>query len=208
MANVCVSLAGISLRNPTVLVAGIMGTNAELLCRVGKCGAGAVTGISCSLEPRSGAVNPCLLELGGALLNCVGLANPGVEAYCIELSKAVGASDVPVFGSVAGSSVEEFGLLAERVAAAGVVAVELNLGAHSCFGRRVWNLEEIGKVVEGVKSRVKKPVFVKLAPSLGLVDNAMVAEAAGADAITAVHSFGPGMVIDVESGTPVLSSRA
>ncbi|MEW5955130.1 MAG: dihydroorotate dehydrogenase [Candidatus Micrarchaeota archaeon] len=213
--DVSTKIAGVGLRNPTVLAAGILGTSADLLCRVAKCGAGAVTSKSCSLEPRDGHPNPTALDWGEGLINAIGLANPGAEEEVKELRKAVAKAGVPVFASVFGKSPEEFAEVAARVVEAKPALVELNVSCPNVsgdarFGGRLFAFDAklVAKITEAVKNRVSTPVSVKLSPNApDLKEVAQAAEDAGADAITACNSFGPGMVIDVETGKPVLSNR-
>ncbi len=64
------------------------------------------------------------------------------------------------------------------------------------------------EVVSAVKAVIDVPLIVKLtpqAPDIGGV--AKACEDAGADAICAINTVGPGMVIDIESRTPVLAFK-
>jgi len=59
-------------------------------------------------------------------------------------------------------------------------------------------------VVTGVRRETRRPVFVKLSPTLANIgDAARVAADAGADGITVVNTI-PGLLIDVEHRRPVL----
>ena len=69
--DLSVSLCGVRLANPLVLASGILGTSAELLERVARCGAGAVTSKSCGPAPRAGHPNPTVLDWGHGLINAV-----------------------------------------------------------------------------------------------------------------------------------------
>ena len=55
-------LLGLSLRNPIVLASGVLGTSAELLARVARSGAGAVTAKSAGPIPREGHPNPIAVD--------------------------------------------------------------------------------------------------------------------------------------------------
>ena len=59
-------------------------------------------------------------------------------------------------------------------------------------------------VVEAARKETRRPVFVKLSPTLANIgDAARVAADAGADAISVVNTI-PGLVIDVERRRPAL----
>jgi dihydroorotate dehydrogenase (NAD+) catalytic subunit len=48
------------------------------------------------------------------------------------------------------------------------------------------------------------PIWIKLSPNENLVEVGKAAEAAGADAIVAGNTMGPGMIIDIDTYKPVL----
>ncbi|RLC05830.1 MAG: dihydroorotate dehydrogenase, partial [Deltaproteobacteria bacterium] len=63
-------------------------------------------------------------------------------------------------------------------------------------------------VVAAVKKVINVPLIVKLTPqALNIGDIAKACEDAGADAICAINTLGPGMVIDIEAKMPVLSFK-
>ena len=51
------------------------------------------------------------------------------------------------------------------------------------------------------------PVFVKMSPHPNIQEIALAVEAAGADALVMINSFGPCMGIDVETGLPLMGSQ-
>jgi dihydroorotate dehydrogenase (NAD+) catalytic subunit len=207
-------IAHVRLRNPLVLASGIIGTSAALLERAARCGAGAVTSKSCGPVSRAGHANPILLDWGGGLINAVGLTNPGVEAEVEILAEArrrLAPLGVPLFASIFASTVEEFGEVARIVSQARPDLVEVNVSCPNVgseFGEPfAADCASAAAVTEAVKRNVECPVSVKLAPNVP--DIARIARAvveAGADVITAINTM-PGMVIDVDSGRPVLTNR-
>ena len=82
------NLLGLTLRNPIVLASGILGTSADVLERVARAGAGAVTAKSCGPTPRAGHPNPVAVEWGHGLINAIGLSNPGAEEEARMLAEA------------------------------------------------------------------------------------------------------------------------
>ena len=106
---------GLKMSSPLVLASGIIGTSAGLLERAARCGAGAVTSKSCSLEPRLGHPNPVAVEWGGGVINAVGLTNPGAdeEVHLLREAKAcLELLGIPLIASIFASSVEQFGQVA------------------------------------------------------------------------------------------------
>ncbi|MBN1337247.1 MAG: dihydroorotate dehydrogenase [Deltaproteobacteria bacterium] len=201
------------LDNPLVLASGVLGTTASTLAFVAAHGAGAVTTKSCSLEPRTGHPTPIVAPVVGGLLNAVGLSNPGARAMAGVIRAFRARSSTPVFASVFGRDPQEFAQVTAILAEAEPHLVELNVSCPNVaseygtpFGA---DARATARVVEAVKARSGRiPVSVKLtiaAPSLREV--ARACREAGADAITAINTVGPGMAIEIRSRRPILSNR-
>ncbi|MBN1645815.1 dihydroorotate dehydrogenase [Candidatus Woesearchaeota archaeon] len=209
--NISVNLAGIKLKNPTVLASGIVGISRASLRYAAANGAGAVTTKSITPEPRKGHPAPIILTYEGGMINSVGLSNPGIDNIDDEFKdlKSVGA---PVLGSITGRTPKEFGMLAEKADKMDFTALEVVLscphtpGYGTMAGLSTPELTE--KITRIVKARTRKPVFVKLSPNvMGLVELAKAAERGGADGITAVNTAGPGMMIDIKTYKPILGGK-
>ena len=213
--DLSVELCGVRLRSPLVLAAGILGTGAELLARVAKSGAGMVTTKSCGPSPRAGHPNPTVLDWGHGLINAVGLANPGVdqEVRVIEDAKRLLAHlGVPLVASIFAETVEGFAQVARKVAEAAPDFIELNMSCPNVateMGRPfACDAGDAARVTAAVKQVTSIPLIVKLSPNV--TDIATIArsvEHAGADAIAAINTLGPGMIIDIHAGRPVLSNK-
>lgn len=203
------------LRNPFVLAAGILGTSAALLERVARAGAGAVTSKSCGPTPRPGHPNPTVLPWEGGLINAVGLANPGAEAMVDVLRDArerCHPLGVPVIASVFGDTVQAFGEVTRTIEAAAPDGYEVNIScpnvAEELGQPFAADPEQAARATAAVRAATHRPVIVKL--SANVADICAVARAvvdAGADAIAAINSLGPGMLIDIRARAPVLANR-
>ena len=202
------------LHSPLVLASGIIGTSATLMARAARSGAGMVTAKSCGPTPRLGHPNPVALDWGGGLINAIGLTNPGAEHEAVllaETKRALQPLGVPLIASIFAGTVQEFGEVATIVARAEPDLIEVNVSCPNVgdeFGTPfAGSPESAAAVTEAVRRAVKIPISIKLAPNVP--DIARIAAAvveAGADAITAVNTV-PGMIIDPDSGQPVLSNR-
>ncbi len=203
-----VSLNGLNFRNPLILASGILDETGATMVRVAKSGAGGIVTKSVGVEERSGYTNPVVYELPGerGILNAIGLANPGIDAYRDEFEIALTAG-VPIIGSIFGSSPEEFAYLAKKMEEYGANAVELNL---SCPHARGYGMEVgvdkklVREIVQEVKSAVRIPVWAKLTPNthnlLGIAESA-----SEADAFVLINTV-RGMAIDINARRPVLSN--
>jgi dihydroorotate dehydrogenase (NAD+) catalytic subunit len=208
VAELRVRLAGIDLRNPFLLASGIWGESGESLAGAWRAGAGGVITKSIGSEPRLGYPNPTIeaYERWG-LLNAMGLPNPGIEEYPreIEVARRAGAT---VIGSIFGGTPEEFARLATRMAATGVVALELNLSCPHAegFGTEIGSTpEDVEKVVRAVTQAVSVPVIAKITPNTSdAAGLARAAERGGAAAVSAINTL-RAIAIDVQLRRPVLA---
>jgi dihydroorotate dehydrogenase (NAD+) catalytic subunit len=112
-----------------------------------------------------------------------------------------------VFVNVVGNSVDDFvAVVGGLDETAGVDAFELNV---SCPNVKSGGLEfgadpvALAALVAATRSCTRKPIFVKLSPTLGagIVDAAKVSVDNGADGLTLVNTM-PGLVIDTERRKP------
>jgi len=213
--DLSVSIRGVRLGNPLVLASGILGTHASLMLRVARAGAGAITAKSAGPLPRSGHPNPSCVDFGGGLLNAIGLANPGAadEATLLAETRArLRPLGVPLIASIFADRVETFGRVAAQVAEAEPDLLEVNISCPnvaSDFGEPfAGSPTSAAAVTAAVRQAVALPIVIKLAPNvpdLGQIARAVVD--AGADAICAVNTM-PGLLVDLESGQPVLANRS
>lgn len=210
-----VSVGDLSFRNPIILPSGTAGYGHELegvvdLDRVG----GFVTK-AVSLAPRPGAAAPRVSEFAGGMINAVGLANPGVAAVCADHLPwlATHHRGTRRLANIIGFAVEEFPEIIERLDLAidagrpALDGYELNV---SCPNTKAGGVEfgadpkALAEVVARSRAATKRPIFVKLAPTLTDIGGAAkIAADAGADGITVINTI-PGLVIDLESRRPAL----
>jgi len=204
-------IAGLKLRNPTMLAAGILGISGASLLEVIENGAGAVVTKSLGLKPREGYANPAVVQVNCGIINAMGLPNPSINDFADEINQVKQRrKDVPIIVSVYGFSAEEFAQVAHKAEKIGADAVELNVSCPHVekTGSEIGqNPRLVREVVEKVKASVKKPVILKLTPNVA--DIAQIAEAgvkAGADAVTAINTV-RAMKIDVETTQPILANK-
>ncbi len=207
--DLSVNLPGLDMRNPLMLASGILGVTAETLVRALEEGAGAVVSKSISLEPREGYRNPTVIAVECGYINAIGLSNPGYKAFLREIER-IRDKDLPIVVSLFAEGPERFARLAEKFENSSAKAYELNLSCPHVkgVGLEIGHDEEmVKKIVRSVKAVSKKPVYVKISPNLpDVVEIALTAEKAGADAITATNTI-RAMAIDVDAAKPILSNK-
>jgi len=204
-----IEVAGLKLRNPTMLAAGILGLTSGTLREVAQAGAGAVVTKSVGLRPRKGYKNPVVVQVECGLINAMGLPNPGIHAFkeVISETKDLG---IPLIASIYGFSPEEYAEAASIAVSAGADAVELNLSCPHVGGTGTEICQDpaiAAETVQKVDENMNEPIIVKLS---SLVSNiAEISEAvfeAGADAITAINTV-RAMAIDIETARPILANK-
>lgn len=209
MPELSVKIAGISLRNPTMLASGFLDETGGSLLRVFRAGAGAVVTKSIGPQPRTGYPNPTVVELDIGMLNAVGLPNPGVEEFRDEVKVALDGGAV-VIGSVFGKDADEYVDVARRLGSYGVAAIELNLSCPHAKGlgtEIAQSTEAVREFTAAVKGKVNVPVFPKLSPNVAdIASFAQAAEDGGADSIVAINTV-KAMAIAPELRIPILSYR-
>lgn len=205
-----VTAAGIDFQNPVLLAAGTAAYGRELSSVVRLDALGGLITKAVSVERRHGARSPRVAEFEGGMINAVGLANPGVDEVRTEhlpwLAQNIRRARVLV--NVVGNRAEEFATVVSMLDDSPAVSgYELNV---SCPNVRAGGMEfgaddaSLRDVVTRARAATKKPIFVKLSPTLqDIGKSAQTAADAGADGISVVNTL-PGLVIDVETRKPVL----
>lgn len=218
------SLAGIPLRNPVLLAAGTCGYLDELADVLDLARVGAVVTKSITRDPREG--NPTWRIVDdrrhGGMLNAIGLANLGIDAFEREFGPRIAASRAPVIASVAGFSIDEYVGVAGRLGAIpGVAAVEVNVSCPNVHGGCEFGADPplLRELVGALRNALPRtPMLVKLSTaSMGSI--LALARAAiegaggsggpqgrpGADALVIGNTV-PAMAIDVRTRRPRLAN--
>jgi len=205
-----VTVAGIDFQNPVLLAAGTAAYGRELARVIDLDALGGLITKAVSVEPRQGAPAPRVAEFDGGMINAVGLANPGVEEVRSDHLPWLAANlrRARVLVNVVGNRSEDFATVVSRLDDSAVVAgYELNV---SCPNVKAGGMEfgadpqSLRDVVTRARAATRRPIFVKLSPTLvDIAKSAQVAADAGADGISVVNTI-PGLVIDVDSRRPAL----
>lgn len=211
MSSQVIQIGSLTLKNPVLTASGCFGYGLEFDDFFDVSMLGGICTKGLSLLPRPGNAPARICETPAGMLNAIGLANIGVEAFCRDKLPTLRERGVTVIANIFATSVEDFVALAQRLdQEPGVAAVELNVSCPNVthggieFGR---DPRLAAQVTAAVRSATKLPVWVKMSPEAGdLVAVARACEAEGADAISAINTI-RGMVIDVEKMRPKLKNR-
>ena len=211
MANLSVNIAGVEFKNPVITASGCFGFGKEYekLYPLSRLGGISLKGMT--YAERAGNPVPRIAETPAGMLNSVGLQNPGVDAFLANELPYLKDKGTVLIANAAGSSVEDYCALVERLSDSDIDMVELNISCPNvkqggaAFGVAC---DSAAHVVKEVRKVCKKPLMVKLSPNVtDIASIAQAVEAEGADAISLINTLF-GMRIDIESRRPVLAMNA
>lgn len=194
------TLAGLALRNPIIAASGTCGYTGELAQAANLASLGAITTKSITALPREGNEPPRMVPTRVGMLNAIGLANMGLDAFLEREVPRVRSVATRVFVSVAGHTASEFVSVARALDATGEFpAIELNVSCPNTLTGRTFAADPnaLHDLCAQVRAEVRNAkLFVKLPPDMA--DPCAMAEAAirgGAGALTLCNTM-PAMAID------------
>lgn len=203
------SIAGIYMNTPVLTASGTFGFGEEFADFVDLSRLGGVMVKGTTLKPRRGNDGVRITETPKGMLNCIGLENPGVEIFLQETLPRIAKYDMNVIVNISGSTVEEYGILAEMLDVPEVAAIELNVSCPNVKeGGIVFGTDPkaAAAVVREAKAHTQNPVILKLSPNVtDIVTMAKAVEAAGADVISLINTL-LGMEINIHSRKPTLGN--
>jgi len=208
MANLSVALAGLNLKNPILTASGTFGYGQEYEDFMDLSRLGGVVTKSITKEPRAGNPPFRVTEVPGGMLNSIGLANVGMEAFVKEKLPFLRKIRTRVIVNIAGNSVNDYETVVSRLdREEGIDAYEINLSCPNVkeggltFGK---NPAEVFRITQNVRLHTKRPLIVKLTPNVTSIgDLAQAAVEGGADILSAINTL-VGMAVDVKTRKPIL----
>lgn len=209
--DLSVDVGGLRLANPVLTASGTFGYGLEYDAFFDVAWLGGICSKGLSVAPRAGNPPQRIAETPAGMLNAIGLANVGVEAFCTDKLPILRARGVTVVANIFATTIEDFVHLAERLdREEGVAALELNVSCPNVDkGGLEFGVDPVAaaRVTAAVRAATKLPVWVKMSPEAGdLKAVARACEAEGADALTAINTI-RGMSIDVHTRRPRLANR-
>jgi dihydroorotate dehydrogenase (fumarate) len=195
------SYLGLELRNPLVASASPLSRTVEGIRRLAGAGVGAVVLYSLFEEQvrQEAEQNARLAEAGTdsfpealSYFPSEAETDPGPRAYLSLLQRGAAAVDIPVIGSLNGSTAGGWSGYARAMQDAGAAAIELNIyyvpGDPNISGRDVEqrHVDILGQV----KAKVSVPVAVKLSPHFSSTgEMALRLDQAGANGLVLFNRF-------------------
>lgn len=211
MGRLTVNLAGVTFKNPVMPASGTAAYGQQMAQQLDLSALGGLVIKSTTAEPKAGNPRPTTAETTAGWLNAIGLKNHGIDNVLADKLPwlATHYPDLPIIGSVAGASFDEYVAVARKMASApNVKLLEINISCPNvdhgglAFGTDPATVRALTKAIVAA---VDKPVFMKLTPNVtDIVPIALAAEAGGAAGLTMINTL-TGMGIDLATRQPILA---
>jgi len=206
-----VRVGELELNNPVLTASGTFGYGLEQQGYFDVAELGGICTKGLSLAPRDGNRPPRICETAGGMLNAIGLANVGVEAFCRDKLPLLRERGITVIANIFATSPTDFAALATRLdREPGIAALELNVSCPNVdHGGLTFGIDPAAAaaVTRAAYEHTRLPLWVKMTPEAGdLCAVGLACEQAGASALTAINTI-RGLAIDVESWRPKLFNR-
>ena len=199
--------------NPIFTASGCASSGQELSQFFSLSEIGAVVTKSIMIKPRTGRMTPRMAETPSGMLNSIGLQGPGIDVFLEKDIPWLVANNSKVVVSIAGESVDEYGVLARRLRAVqGISAIEVNISCPNVENRGqvfACHPDTASAVIESVRRNIggELPIIAKLSPDVtDIVEIASSVIKAGVDGLALINTL-LGMVIDLNTMQPKLGGK-
>lgn len=206
----CVSICGVEFKNPVIAASGTFGFGIEYGAFFDVSLLGGISSKGLTPKRREGNPSPRIAETPAGMLNAVGLQNPGIDEFVGEILPKMKKLGTVIIANVAGSSVEDYALMTEKLRNTEADMVELNISCPNVKeGGVAFGVDPkmVERVTKAAKKNCAQPLIVKLTPNVSNIsDNARAAEAGGADAISLINTL-TGMAIDPVARRRIIANK-
>ena len=199
-----IKIRDIEFASPLLTASGTYGYGHEVQDLVEINEWGGIITKSVTRYPREGNPPPRITETSSGMLNSIGLANLGVDKYCIEIIPFLNKLKTQVIINIAGSTIQDYLETLEILESANGqhMGFEVNISCPNVkkggmeFGVNAKLTEEL---TAEMRKRTDKLLIMKLGPNVTHIEDiARAAESGGADAVSAINTV-VGMSIDIQS---------
>lgn len=199
--------------NPIFTASGCASSGQELSQFFSLTEIGAIVTKSIMTKARTGRATPRMAETPSGMLNSIGLQGPGIDAFLENDIPWLVANSAKIIVSIAGETVDEYGVLARRLRAVpGISAVEVNISCPNVENRGqvfACHPDTATAVIESVRRNIggELPIVAKLSPDVtNIVEIAQSVINAGVDGLALINTL-LGMVIDTNTMKPKLAGK-
>ena len=199
-----------TLKNPVMTASGTCGYGDDLDAIIDINDYGGIVTKSLSREPRAGNPPPRIVETPSGMINSIGLANIGVEAFLKQKKPALKKYRGQLIVNIAGKTKQEFldviKILEEE---SWIKGYEINVSCPNvkkggiAFGT---DPDVLFRLTREVREATNKFLIIKLSPNVtDIREVAIKVQEAGADAVSLVNTF-YGAAIDIHTWKPKINS--
>ena len=199
--------------NPIFTASGCASSGQELSQFFPLTEIGAIVTKSIMTKARTGRATPRMAETPSGMLNSIGLQGPGIDVFLENDIPWLVANSAKIVVSIAGETVDEYGVLARRLRAVpGISAVEVNISCPNVENRGqvfACHPDTATAVIESVRRNIggELPIVAKLSPDVtNIVEIAQSVINAGVDGLALINTL-LGMVIDTNTMKPKLAGK-
>ena len=195
MADLRIKIGSVDFKNPIFVASGTYGYGTEVSELADITVLGAIVTKSVTRYPREGNPPPRIVETPSGMLNSIGLANIGVEAYIKKMIPLYEELKTPIIMNIAGSTEDEYCEILEltELVSSNIVGYEINI---SCPNVNAGGME-FGvdcDLTEQLTTRLRKLtdrlLIMKLSPNVtDIATIGVAAEKGGADALSAINTL-------------------
>ena len=195
MADLRIKIGSVDFKNPIFVASGTYGYGTEVSELADITVLGAIVTKSVTRYPREGNPPPRIVETPSGMLNSIGLANIGVDAYIKKMIPLYEELKTPIIMNIAGSTEDEYCEILEltELVSSNIVGYEINI---SCPNVNVGGME-FGvdcDLTEQLTTRLRKLtdrlLIMKLSPNVtDIAAIGVAAEKGGADALSAINTL-------------------
>ena len=195
MADLRIKIGSVDFKNPIFVASGTYGYGTEVSELADITVLGAIVTKSVTRYPREGNPPPRIVETPSGMLNSIGLANIGVEAYIKKMIPLYEELKTPIIMNIAGSTEDEYCEILEltELVSSNIIGYEINI---SCPNVNAGGME-FGvdcDLTEQLTTRLRKLtdrlLIMKLSPNVtDIAAIGVAAEKGGADALSAINTL-------------------
>ena len=208
--NTAYSLGTLQMKNRVQVASGTFGYGNEAARFTDLSRIGGIVTKSVSLLPRQGNAPVRIAETASGMLNSIGLANVGLEAFRREKLPYLRKIDTSIIVNIAASTIDEYIEVLEQLEHEdGIQAYEINVSCPNVkegglnFGTRC---DMTSQITRELRKRTGRTLIIKLTPNVThIADFAKACEDEGADAVSLINTL-VGMSVDVKTRAPRLST--
>ena len=195
MADLRIKIGSVDFKNPIFVASGTYGYGTEVSELADITVLGAIVTKSVTRYPREGNPPPRIVETPSGMLNSIGLANIGVEAYIKKMIPLYEELKTPIIMNIAGSTEDEYCEILEltELVSSNIVGYEINISCPNVnaggmeFGVDCDLTEQLTTRLRRLTDRL---LIMKLSPNVtDIAAIGVAAEKGGADALSAINTL-------------------